>query len=505
MVQDASILGHATVLEPSNQGRHGPLGILHMATISEIIAEFVTDLGFGDLPSSVVSRTKELVLDHLGVAAFGATTPWGTGVAKTMRALGGIGESSIYFASDKVPALNAAFVNGTFAHGFELDDHYQGAHSACVVIPSAMAVGQKQRSDGRALITAIVAGYEILARLARAMPHISDRGHHTTGTLGPFGSAVAAGKILGMQQDRLVAALGIAGNFPTGVCEFYKGTMEKRVFAGRAAQSGVLACLLADAGITGAKTIFEGEVGFCHAFSDHPDLKEMTAGLGEKFYTEDVYLKRYPCAGTNHPYIDAALSLYEKHNKAIAREDGIAEIIIEGGKKYRGKEILSRRRTAAEVQDVMGAQYSIPYAVAVTLHRGRPGVEEFSQHTIKDAKLQRLLGKCRIVKREKFSGMGRLTLKFNNGLKVAQEVVDTNLPIGKIGQNAVTAKFLTLCSHLPENKRAEKIANTVRSLEELANVNELVNMLTVRTGAGRAVRVPARDALSTQRTEERAR
>jgi hypothetical protein len=101
--------------------------------------------------------------------------------------------------------------------------------------------------------------------------------------------------------------------------------------------------------------------------------------------------------------------------------------------------------------------------------------------------------------------MGRLTLKFNNGLKVAQEVVDTNLPIGKIGQNAVTAKFLTLCSHLLENKRAEKIANTVRSLEELANVNELVNMLTVRTGAGRAVRVPVRDALSTQRTEERAR
>ena len=304
-----------------------------MATISEVIAKFVTGLSFDKLPSSVVSRSKDLILDHLGVSAFGATTPWGRAVAETIRPLAGIPESSIYFTSDKVPAVNAAFVNGTFAHGFELDDHYKGAHSGCVVIPAALAVGERQQIDGRTLITAVVCGYEILARLARAMPHISDRGHHTTGTLGPFGSAVAAGKILGLDRDRLVAALGIAGNFPTGVCEFYKGTMEKRVFAGRAAQSGVLACLLADAGITGAKTIFEGEVGFCHAFSDRPDLKQLTDGLGEKFHTEGVYLKRYPCAGTNHPYIDAALSLHEKAEGHIASMmNKIDQIIIEGGK-----------------------------------------------------------------------------------------------------------------------------------------------------------------------------
>jgi 2-methylcitrate dehydratase PrpD len=153
--------------------------------------------------------------------------------------------------------------------------------------------------------------------------------------------------------------------------------MEKRVFAGRAAQSGVLACLLADAGITGAKTIFEGEVGFCHAFSDRPDLKQLTEGLGEKFHTEGVYPKRYPCAGTNHPYIDAALSLYEKAKDMLPVENRIDHLIIEGGKKYRGKEILNRRRISAEVQDVMGAQYSIPYAVAVTLSTAGPGSGNF--------------------------------------------------------------------------------------------------------------------------------
>jgi 2-methylcitrate dehydratase PrpD len=462
-----------------------------MATISEVFAEFIADLRFADLPASVVSRAKELVLDHLGVAAFGARTPWGQAAAETMRSLGGTPESSIYYTSDKLPALNAAFVNGTFAHGFELDDHYKGAHSACVVIPSAMAVGQRQRIDGRALITAIVVGYEILARLARAMPHISDRGHHTTGTLGPFGSAVAAAKILGLEHDRLVAALGIAGNFPTGVCEFYKGTMEKRVFAGRAAQSGVLACLLAGAGITGAKTIFEGEVGFCHAFSDHPVLGELTKNLGKKFHLEGVYLKRYACAGTNHPYIDAALLLREKRNDFFVSENSISEIIIEGGKKYQGKEILNRRRVATQIHDVMGAQYSIPYAVAVTLCHGRPGVEGFSLETIRNPKLQRFLGKCKIVRRERFSGMGRLTVKYTEGTSIAQEVVDTNVPIGKTSQAAVTEKFLTLSSHLLENRQAEKVAKTARVLEELSDVNKLTKMLisertTVKSGLAAA-------------------
>jgi 2-methylcitrate dehydratase PrpD len=227
-------------------------------------------------------------------------------------------------------------------------------------------------------------------------------------------------------------------------------------------------------------------VGFCHAFSDHPDLRELTAGLGEKFYTEGVYLKRYPCAGTNHPYIDAALSLYKKHNEAIAREDRLAEIAIEGGKKYRGKEILSRRRTRAEVQDVMGAQYSIPYAVAVTLHRGRPGVKEFSQETIKDPKLQRLLDKCKIVRRERFSGMGKLTVKFTDGTSIAQQVIDTNVPIGKTGQDAVTEKFLTLSSHVLENRQAQKIVKILRTLEELSDVNELTKILISERSAAKA-------------------
>ena len=448
-----------------------------MATISEIIAEFVTDVRFGNLPSSVVLRAKQLVLDHLGVAALGATTPWGIAVTGIMCPLGGIQESSIYFTSDKVPALNAAFVNGTFAHGFELDDHYRGAHSACVVIPSAIAVGERQAIDGRTLITAIVCGYEILARLAQAMPHISDRGHHTTGTLGPFGSAVAAGKILGLDREGLVAALGISGNFPTGVCEFYKGTMEKRVFAGRAAQSGVLACLLADAGITGAKTIFEGEVGFCHTFSDRPDLRKLTDGLGEKFHTEGVYLKCYPCAGTNHPYVDAAAALHDEYKAILSEAENVDEIVIEGGKRYRGKEILHQRRITLDIQGVMAAQYSIPYAVVVGLSKGRPRMRDFSEETIRDPTIQTLLRSCRVVRRERFSGMGKITVKLSDGRSISRDVVDTNLMVAEVDKQSTSNKFLDLTSSLIEIRQQEKIIEAVEHLEELEDVRKLTKMM----------------------------
>jgi 2-methylcitrate dehydratase PrpD len=194
--------------------------------LSQQIAEFVSKLDFDDLPPAVVSQAKDLLLDHIGVAAYGATTSWGKAVAETVRRFGGAQESSFYFTEHRAPALHAAFVNGTFAHAFELDDSFGGVHPGSVVIPAAIAAGERQGADGRAVITAIVAGYEILGRLSEAMRHISVKGHHPTGTIGPFGSAAAAGKLFDLSNDHLISALGLAGNFPTGVCEFYRGTME---------------------------------------------------------------------------------------------------------------------------------------------------------------------------------------------------------------------------------------------------------------------------------------
>ena len=445
--------------------------------LSQQISEFVTGLEFDDLSPGVVSMAKDLLLDHIGVAAYGATTSWGRAVAETVRSLGGAAESSLYFTDYRAPTLHAAFVNGTFAHAFELDDSFGGVHPGSVVIPAAIAAGEKKGADGRAVITAIVAGYEILGRLSAAMRHISVRGHHPTGTIGPFGSAVAAGKIFGLDPHQMVAALGLAGNFPTGVCEFYRGTMEKRVFAGRASDSGILACLLAQVGITGASTIFEGEFGFCKVFSEAPKLEKLTEALGREFYIGRVYVKRYPSAGTTHPYIDAVLSMHEQHKEKFQDLANVREILIEGPEL-----ILNRRRSEVAIGDVMAAQYSIPYVIACALARGRPGIGEFTDEGIRNGDVQHLLSRCKTMPsvESEFAGMGKITVRLRRGGDVSREVVNTNLPVADVARVEITKKFYDVVSALfRQSEQPEKIAGAIEKMEDLRDIRMLTGMMTL--------------------------
>jgi 2-methylcitrate dehydratase PrpD len=446
-------------------------------TLSQQFADFVIALRFEDLSAQAVTHAKDLLLDHIGVAAFGATTSWGKAVADTVRRLGGVEESSFYFAGQKTSMPHAAFVNGTFAHAFELDDSFGGVHPGSCVIPAAIAAAERENADGRTLITGIVAGYEILGRLSDAMRHISVKGHHPTGTIGPFGAAVATGKILALNSADMVAALGLAGNFPTGVCEFYLGTMEKRVFAGRAAESGIMATLLAQAGVTGASTIFEGEFGFCRVFSATPKLEKLTEALGTQFYTGRPYVKRYASAGTTHPYIDAAFNLYQRHPQRLADSESIREIRIEGPEL-----ILNRRRSETDIKDVMAAQYSIPYVVACTLSGGRPGIREFSAEGIRNHNVQSLLARCKAVPHQEFAGMGKITVSFHAGDEDHIDVENTNLPIAEAQREDITNKFYDLVSALfKKTEKAEPMVRMIENLENLRDVGALTRLMRVES------------------------
>jgi 2-methylcitrate dehydratase PrpD len=444
-------------------------------TLSQQFSAFLVSLKFEDLPSLVVTHAKDLLLDHIGVAAFGATTSWGKAVADTVRRLGGVEESSFYFVGQKSSMPHAAFVNGTFAHAFELDDSFGGVHPGSCIIPAAIAAAERKNANGRALIAGIVAGYEILGRLSQVMRHISVKGHHPTGTIGPFGATAAAGKIIGLEVDEMVSALGLAGNFPTGVCEFYRGTMEKRVFAGRAAESGIMATLLAQAGVTGASTIFEGEFGFCRVFSEAPKLEKLTEGLGTQFYTGRPYVKRYASAGTTHPYIDAALSLRQRHKQRLADSHTIGEIRISAPEL-----ILNRRRSETEITDVMAAQYSIPYTIATTLARGRPGIREFSEEGIRDHNVQSLLARCKTVPYRDGADMGRITVTFEAGDEDGAEVQNTNLPIVQTRREEIASKFYDLASVLfGKTGKSEKIVSLIENLENVPDVTTLTALMRI--------------------------
>ena len=201
----------------------------------------------------------------------------------------------------RVHAPAAALANGTLAHAFESDNLTKpgaGVHPGATLLPPGLAVAQERGSSGRELITAVVAGFEVMYRIGYATKHSNERrGFHAPGTTGPFGAAVAAGVLLGLDAPQMTNALGIAGSLAGGLMEFARsgtGAMVKRLHLGRAAESGVMAASLAADGFTGPRSVIEGEAGFLKVFCTEWDMADLTRGLGSEYATLNLCLKRFP-------------------------------------------------------------------------------------------------------------------------------------------------------------------------------------------------------------------
>jgi aconitate decarboxylase len=252
------------------------------------LATFVSELSYNELPQEVIELAKTCILDALGSIFLGATLPWGKIMTEYVKSVAGRPESIVIGSNERVGAAHAALANGTMGHGFEIDDVLICAlhHPGVVVVPAALAMAERENSTGKELLAAVVAGYEVMNRVGKAVgteSHVM-RGFLPTGTNGPFGAAAAAGKLLHLTGDRMTDALGIAGNQSGGLFEGVKeGRMTKRFAAGWAAQNGIIAADLAKLGFTGSSTVLEGEWGYLKAFSDGADPSPLAKKLGESF------------------------------------------------------------------------------------------------------------------------------------------------------------------------------------------------------------------------------
>ena len=234
-------------------------------------------------------------------------------------------------------------------------------HPGATLLPAALAVAQERGQGGSELITAVVAGAEVMIRIGRATQHSNEsRGFHAPGTTGPFGAAVACGRLMGFDAERMRNALGIAGSLACGLLEFARaqnGAMVKRLHLGRAAESGVLAASLAADGFTGPASVLEGEFGFLRVFCGTKfDPQELTRGLSESYATRSIMLKRFPCHITAHTSVQAILDLRAEHGYTAA---DVASIHIGGSEK------MARVNNIPSPADIMMAQYSLPFCVAL--------------------------------------------------------------------------------------------------------------------------------------------
>jgi 2-methylcitrate dehydratase PrpD len=366
-----------------------------MAQETVRLAEYAAALRYADLPAPVVQQAKDCIIDTVAAGICGSALPWSrividyaerTGPGGTCRILGRGGPA--------VQAPAAALANGALAHAFELDSLTRpgaGAHPGATVLPPALAIAQERGADGRALIAAFVAGNEVMIRIGRATGHTNEaRGFHAPGTTGPFGGAVAAGHLLRLDARAMTNALGIAGSLCGGLLEFARGDggMIKRLHLGRASEAGVLAASLAADGFAGPRTVLEGEFGFLKVFCTKWDTAELTRGLGEEFVVSTTVLKRYPCHATAHAAVKAVRDLQAEHGFTGAQVEAIT---------VTGTARMIERHNIPEPADLMLAQYSIPFSVALALCREARDPESWDERALADPQIRSLCRRVRLV------------------------------------------------------------------------------------------------------------
>jgi 2-methylcitrate dehydratase PrpD len=399
-----------------------------MAEETVRLAAYTAGLHYEDLPETIVRCAKDCIIDTVAACICGAPKPWSRIVAAHARHTGTGGNCHILgCAGPTVHAPAAALANGAAAHAFELDSLTRpgaGAHPGATVLPPALAVAQRTGADGRALIAAFVAGNEAMIRIGRATHHSNEaRGFHAPGTTGPFGAAVAAGHLLRLDRAAMTNALGIAGSLAGGLLEFAggEGGMVKRLHLGRAAEAGVLAASLAADGFAAPPTNLEGRFGFLRVFCDESDENELTNGLGTEFAIATTVLKRYPCHANAHAPVKAVRALLAAHGFTAA---AVERVTVGGAAR------AVERHANAEPADLMAAQYSIPFSVALALCREPRDPESWDEGALADPQIRGLARRVAVV--SETAGGSTVRVALADGRRFERRETDGMLEPGEL-------------------------------------------------------------------------
>jgi 2-methylcitrate dehydratase PrpD len=462
-----------------------------------LLASRVAAITFADLPADVVAKAKLCVLDALGCGVAGAGHP---AVQALQRAAdprpspAGTRGASIWGTGLQAGVPAAALLNGTMSHVVNADDAHKESmgHPATVVIPAALAVGEMRRASGRALLESVVAGYECLLRIGLGIGIASHRarGWYSTSTLGPFGAATAAARLLGLDASAIAAALGHAGMQAGGLWAFSADeSLGSVLTAGRAAESGVLAALLVQNGFAGPTRILEAsDGGFLRALSDASDAGAITADRGGRAMIMDVSLKPYPTSRTTHAAIDACLAIRRRLAGGPDWLERVQQVTIHT--------YAVGKRQADIPAPATGwmASLSLQYTAAIALIEGAVSVEHFTPRHLESAPIRELMKKITVVADDDLSAAfpGKWSCRVEatgTGIREA-EVVESALgdPCNPMSTIQVRAKFLALTANTLGERAGERICAYVDRLEHEADVAELATMLRREPGGAGAPR-----------------
>lgn len=441
-------------------------------TTSQVLSSFVSSLEFNALPAAVIAQAKYLLLDALGLALTAARRGVNGAALEVVAEQGGKAEATVLGRAARLPAANAALVNGMNIHAFDFDDtHFPSvAHPSASIASSALAVGESRKASGRQLIVGLIAGWEGMIRLVTAGPPgcYRQRGFFSTAACASFGVSLAAGKIMGLSPEKLAAALGICGAQAGGITEFMQsGGDVKRFYPAWAAHAGIYAALMAEKGLSGPLSVFDGKDGFLNVFLGPAgyDLKNVTGDLHARWETLKIQVKPYPCNFYTHPYIDCALDL-RRQSGLPAEEIESLHCWVAPGQARRICEPSweAKKRPASEYD----ARFSLPFCAAAAFTRGEVSIDSFEEG-LTDPEVMALAQK---VEYEVDPGTafprlnhGRMRLRARNGRTFEASSVRQEGE-GGAREEDVLRKFRGNCRGVLPEDRVEKLIRTVLAMEE---------------------------------------
>lgn len=465
-------------------------------TILEQLADYVTGMTIGDLPHEVVDKTKLCILDTIGCALRGSRDEVAVRTAAHALRHGPSGPCNVFGHSGSVGPEHAALANGTSAHILEWDAGHRPSdnHLGGVVVPAALAMAQVTGASGPEFLLSVTLGYDVMGRVGDAvcLPRNRTPGKwqrfHGTGTTGGFGSAAAAGKLLGLTPRQLTNALGIAGDAASGLREISPTGVECfGLHAGRASQTGVTAALLASEGLQGPATILEGQHGFCNAMTPEARPELICVELGQRFAVVESGFKVHASHGGGlFTAIDAALWLRQEHNLDPASIQRITAVLPESARDH----YAHQQRPPPSVTT---ARFSVSFTVAAALHDGEVTHRQLSQDRLADPGIAALEQRVEFSTdpevQEIFDAQKRdepffftpCALEIESGGRTYRRLERTPLgydPLERgLTQAQVVAKFRSVVDGLLSTASADRVIDWVFGLDRDSRVGDLDGVL----------------------------
>jgi 2-methylcitrate dehydratase PrpD len=449
-------------------------------TLSRQLARFVVKTQFEDLPKPIVEAWKTIVLDSMAVGFVGSKDRLARAMGDVAHKLGGTAECTVINSTYRTDVGRAAWLNGTLI-GTPQSDSPSNAHAASNVVPAIMAISERDHLDGKAFLAALILGGEVGGRIENASVGVeTKRGFHNPAVQGPFSAATAVGKLLGLDEETMVNALGIAGSSSAGLQEFaFEGADMKATHLGRASQLGLESALLAAAGVLGPSTVLEGPFGYFNGFSLPTDPQRVVANLGVHSLMAPGH-KPY-AVHTNHQQIVDTLVRFRAEHPSFKPED-LRRVIVRGPEST-----MELRHAVLEPTTVMGGKYSTPFTTAVALFRDLSDPLNYDEAAIRDNRIRALAKRVELVSADDVGdrasgGDCEITLEMADG---KHHVLPTRAvkgsPRSPFTFEDGIAKFRQWTRRIIPEQQSTELIESVRGLTEVKDMATVVRATAART------------------------